>query len=76
MNGTEWMWTLHGGGWMWLMHAGWMLLWIGLAAAFFFLPERRARPVPVESPLDLLTRRYAEGGLSTEEFEERRSHLS
>jgi len=60
----------------WGMHLFWWVLWAILLAWIFVLPwdipgERRPR----ESPLEILRRRYAEGEISTEEFEERKRTL-
>ncbi len=63
--------------WGWYLFATW-IFWILLIAVFFSL----ATPVPRstarryrETPLDVLQRRYAEGELTTEEYEERRMRL-
>ena len=61
----------------WGMHVFWWVVWCALLVWIFLLPwdipgERRRPP---ESPLDVLKRRYAEGEISTEEYEERRRVL-
>lgn len=68
------MWGMHGGWWI-----GGLILLIILVWAF----SRRNQAVQTgpppsntgESSLDVLNRRYAEGEISTEEFEERKRNL-
>lgn len=69
-------------GWMWGMHGLWWVFWILITVAFVWMISRTGantsnapRPEPKESPLEVLKRRYAEGELSTEEYEERKEHL-
>lgn len=67
----------------WGMHDGWWGapgFWIAvlaLAVLFVYLLVRSTRRVGSfkESPLDILKRRYANGELTTEEFEERKKTL-
>ena len=65
-------------GWMWGMHLlGW-LLWAALAGIVCWVVARSASPggpSRPESPSEILRRRYAEGALTTEEYEERRRKL-
>ena len=69
--------------WMWGMHGGW---WIGgliLLIIFVWAVRRRSQTIQTGPPpsksgksaLDVLKRRYAEGEISTEEFEERKRNL-
>ena len=69
-------------GWMWGMHGGWWVFWILIVLAFVLLLNRTGTNAPStphaepkESPMDVLKRRYAEGELSTEEYEERKERL-
>lgn len=60
----------------WGMHLFWWILWTALLVWIFALPweipgERRPR----ENAIEILKRRYAEGEISTEEFEERKRTL-
>jgi putative membrane protein len=71
----------HGDYWMWGMHAGWwfFLLIVLIGVFWIFSASRRADRGPQSSdpasPLDILKRRYAEGEISTEEYEERKRNL-
>lgn len=68
----------HGGGWWWFPFA--FVFWVGCAAAIVYLLTRvtgkgqqlsgahRAR--------DILAERFARGEISSDEYEERLSHLS
>lgn len=65
--------------WMWGMHGWWLIFWIVLILAAIMLtiklriypPDERFR----EAPLEVLERRYAEGKITLEEFEQRKRHL-
>jgi putative membrane protein len=65
-------------GWFWGMHlAGW-IFWIVIVVAVWAALTRSARPpsqAPL-SPLEILQRRYAEGELTTAEYEGRKARLS
>jgi putative membrane protein len=66
-------------GWgFWGMSVFWWFFWVALIVLFFsFLtpvPRSRARERR-ETPLDILQRRYANGELTTAEYEERRARL-
>lgn len=72
-------------GWMWGMHwAGW-LLWILVIVGVIWALTRSSQyrpPSPPtspdrsdETPMEILKRRYAEGKLTTEEYEERKERL-
>lgn len=69
-------------GWMWGMHwfwwGFWLLLIVGLVWTLARSGQNSETPSPRESrdsPLEILERRYAEGELSTEEYEERKKRL-
>lgn len=66
-------------GWIWGMHLVWWLFWVVLAIGIWWAVTRSSaasRPTVLETPLEVLRRRYAEGALTTEEFEKRRNVLS
>ena len=65
-------------GWMWEMHLLWWLVWVVLAVIIWWIIDRSAgrRVEPRESSLETLRRRYAEGALTSEEYEERRGKLT
>ena len=59
--------------WMWGMHWGWWIVWaVVIAAAIIALIRPNGRQEP---PLELLKRRYANGEISAEEYEERKERL-
>ncbi len=64
---------------MWGMHWGWWIFWIVLILGLVWLVRGRLAPPatrePRESALDVLQRRYANGDLTTEEYEERKARL-
>jgi putative membrane protein len=61
----------------WGMHAYWWLFWVFLWMLFFsfMMPMRRTTYRQMQTPLEILQRRYAAGELTTEEYEERRTTL-
>jgi putative membrane protein len=61
----------------WGMHWVWWFFWILLWIIFFsfMMPVRRITYRQMQSPLQLLQRRYAAGEISSEEYEERRAKL-
>jgi putative membrane protein len=65
-------------GWFLGMHLAWWLFWIILAVAAWTIASRSTtRPSErTRSPLEVLQLRYAQGELTTEEYEERRAKLS
>jgi putative membrane protein len=66
---SEWMWGMHLVGW---------IFWVFVAIGVWWAIGRSSgasRPTTPEPPLEVLRRRYAEGALTTEEFEERRKLL-
>jgi putative membrane protein len=69
-----------GAGWWILMMVGMVLFWglviVGIVWVVRELGGRRDHAEASASPLDLLDRRLAEGGISPEEYEERRRILS
>jgi len=68
-------------GLLWGMHWGGWLLWILLIMGVVWVLTRAQsgrqshQSQQRETPLDVLQRRYAEGELSTEEYEERKERL-
>ena len=65
---------------MWGMHWGWWIFWIVLIIFAVWLFTQRRPSVPPQSqaqetPLDILKRRYANGEISTAEYEERKARL-
>jgi putative membrane protein len=72
MYGT-WGYSLFGMYWLW-----WIFWLLAIALVFGFaqpIPRRRLREYRDQSPLARLQRRYAEGEISTQEYEERRAIL-
>jgi len=71
-------------GWMFGMHLLWWVFWLALVGILIALVVRQGSPPPPPgaahplelTPLQLLERRYANGEISTEEFEERKKHLA
>ena len=59
------------------MHAYWWFFWIVLWVLFFsiMMPVRRTTYREMQSPLQVLKRRYAAGEITSEEYEERRTKL-
>lgn len=74
MGGGMWPFTF---GWMML---GWALVIAVLAAvviAVVWILRRVGGPSrPMDSPLDILKRRYAQGELTPEQFEQMKRHLT
>ena len=81
-------WGMHGNvgwGWMILMMAGMVLFWgaviFGIAwlvrsAAGGVFPASADPPVPRETPVEILERRFAEGALSLDDYRTRREVLA
>ncbi len=61
----------------WGMHGFWWLFWVLLWIVFFssMMPMRRSTYRQMQSPLQLLQKRYAAGEITREEYEERRITL-
>jgi putative membrane protein len=61
----------------WGMHGYWWFFWIVLWILFFafLMPVRRTYYRQMQSPLQILQRRYAAGEITSEEYEERRTKL-
>jgi len=61
----------------WGMHGLWWIFWVFLWILFFsfMMPIRRTTYRQMQSPLQLLQRRYAAGETTGEEYEERRTKL-
>lgn len=80
-DGWHHMW---GGGWGWLWGGFMMLFWAGLIALVVWLVVRAATNRREGSPIersgidrarDVLAERYARGEISTEEYQDRLTHL-
>lgn len=75
-DGTHFMWGMHWAGWIF-----WILVIVGviwfLTRASQYRPPSPPTPseTPKETPMEILKRKYAEGELSTEEYEERKQRL-
>lgn len=65
-------------GWFLGMHLAWWVFWITVTILVVAVVGRSAAPTAPkpESPLEVLKRRYAEGALTTAEYEERRAQLA
>ena len=62
--------------WMWGMHWGWWIVWIAVVVVLVALLMRNgASRGRRDTPLDILERRYANGEISTEDYEERKERL-
>ncbi|MHB1855908.1 MAG: SHOCT domain-containing protein [Acidobacteriaceae bacterium] len=61
----------------WGMHAYWWVFWFILWVMFFsfMMPVTRTSYRQMQTPLQLLQRRYAAGEITSEEYEERRIKL-
>jgi putative membrane protein len=61
----------------WGMYFYWWFFWIFIWIVFFsfMTPMRRATYRDLQSPMQVLQRRYAAGELTSEEYEERRTKL-
>jgi putative membrane protein len=65
-------------GWFFGMHLLWWVFWIGMLAVCGWSFSRwvgQAAGAGRETPLDVLRRRYAEGAITTAEYEDRRARL-
>jgi putative membrane protein len=62
---------------LWGMHWYWWLFWVFTWMLFFSFmrPMRRSAYQQMQSPLQLLQRRYAAGEITSEDYEERRTKL-
>lgn len=65
---------------MWGMHWAWWIFWILLVAGLVWAMARSGgHPAQTEprreTPLETLQRRYAEGEITTDEYEERKRRL-
>ena len=71
----SWMMNNIGGGWMMIV---WWIVIIGAIVLFFkMMPTRWGYngPSPYETALDILQKKYANGEITREEYEERRQVL-
>lgn len=59
----------------WGMHAFWWMFWIFLLVLIFFTPWGSSKRSTRSSLLHTLRKTYAEGKISTQEFEERKKVL-
>jgi putative membrane protein len=76
-NGMHWGADWHAG-WFLGMHLAWWIFWIVVAVGIWAAVSRSVRPPAsrADSPIEVLQRRYAEGALTTAEYEERRAKLT
>jgi len=59
------------------MHLIWWIIWIVFIAWIFFIPaDIPYQKTKKENPLDILKKRFAEGFISKEEFEESKKILN
>jgi uncharacterized membrane protein len=70
-GGYEWMWWIH-----WVWGIAWTVLVVGAAVWLFRSPGSTDNHPRHETPLEILQRTYAEGKVTTEEYEERKKHLT
>jgi putative membrane protein len=63
------------GRWFLGMHLLWWLFWIVLILVIIGLLNPVPRRKVLETPLQVLQRRYAAGEISTQEYEERKARL-
>ena len=69
-------WGYYSQGWFFGMHLLWWVFWIAIVAVCVRAFARGSGPGPGgATPLDVLRRRYAEGAITTAEYEERRARL-
>jgi putative membrane protein len=61
------------GGMHWIWWIAWIFFWMLFLS--FMTPMRRSTYREMQSPLQLLKRRYAAGEITSEEYEERRAKL-
>ncbi|MBN1237686.1 MAG: SHOCT domain-containing protein [Gammaproteobacteria bacterium] len=61
--------------WFFGMHALWWLFWAAILIAVFMLLRPTSAPQSRGTPLERLQHRYANGEISTEEYEERKNTL-
>lgn len=69
---------MYDGWWIWGMHLFWWVFWVVFVVLFFWLltPMSRKRARLFRAlPLEILQRRYANGDISAEEYEERKVRL-
>ncbi len=61
----------------WGMHWGWWFFWMFLWMLFFsfMAPMKRSTYRQMQSPLQLLQKRYAAGEITGEDYDERRTKL-
>ncbi len=57
------------------MHWIWWLVWVAVIAAAWWAFSKRPATSPEPTPLDRLQRRYADGEITTDEYEERKARL-
>jgi putative membrane protein len=69
--GTDWH-----SGWFVGMHLAWWLFWVVVTVGMWAAITRSGASPRAEAALEVLRRRYAEGALTTAEYEERRVRLA
>lgn len=66
---------MYNGTYYWGMHMLWWIFWIAILAIIFFTPWGSSKRSSKASLLHTLRKTYAEGKISTEEYEERKKFL-
>jgi putative membrane protein len=64
-----------GGGWWILMFIFWLLVLIGIVLLIKYLWEHGGAKTENESAIEILKKRYANGEISKEEFEEKKKDI-
>ncbi len=78
MMGT---WMMGGSGWMWLMPVFWivfigLIIWASVALIRSSSESRSQGSLKVDSALEVLKKRYAQGEICKEEYEEKKRELA
>lgn len=63
-------------GHFWGMHFAWWIVWIVIGIFFFLFYSSFFQVTKKETPLEILKRRFAEGEITKEEYEEAKKVLT